>query len=103
MAAPSVPVIHGQYRLFGTSTPDQRPGDGKPLSDGTANRSLLDRELFINFGDGVLCTNGANGALRTFYFLDIAGFTSFARTLPTTDPGIPGAPWLDDGTLAFSQ
>ena len=91
MTVPTGPILHLTSARAGA-----RPGDG-------TIRSLLPGEIFINQADNILCMLSASGVMQIFYQLNAAGMAAFATTLPKADPGISGAPWLDGGSLVFSQ
>ena len=92
-------VPPGTIQHLASDRAGARPGDGTV-------RWLLPHERFFNSADMVACWTDANGRLRTFAMVDVLSFPAWLAamllTLPTTDPGIPGAPWLNNGAIVIS-
>jgi hypothetical protein len=53
----------------------------------------------IQFADG----NGAFASDPTFYFVAGEGYTTIRCNWPTSDPGIAGALWNNNGVLSVSN
>ena len=92
-------VLTGSVQHLASDRANARPGDG-------TIRWLLPHETFVNTADMVVCWCDATGRLRQFQMVDALSFpgwlAAMLKTLPTSDPGVPGQAWLNGPNIVIS-